>query len=390
MLKQTALTVMLLILSFQSIAFANTTKNVPITVGELFTLPSKVLEQERSFQVYLPASYHQSKHKYPVLYVLDGQKFFTNAVAIQQSLKSPNTLPEMIVVGIVNKRLIRRTLLDGEEKKFQQYLSDEVLPFIDSQYRTSQERILFGWELGAYFATSYFFDEQQLFSGAIVTNGGHVSDNKRVADEKLRKFNKLNKTKNKYLYITNSIQDIYTIEGSEELSKQLNTQNNLNLNWKYQKFNDEDHNSLSYVSMYQGLKYYFHNYGFLNFHSIEQFNNTGGLDYVKEYSAKRSKRFGLPEGISYRTKHNLMWLAMNKDNYEYFNKFREEFNDLFTTGMYVKPYWLNKFGRFHLKHGNIKLAKKHLVKAVKLATKTSDKNLAEYKADLAELDKQQN
>jgi len=40
MLKQTALTVMLLVLFFQSIAFANTAKNVPITVGELFTLPS--------------------------------------------------------------------------------------------------------------------------------------------------------------------------------------------------------------------------------------------------------------------------------------------------------------------------------------------------------------
>jgi predicted alpha/beta superfamily hydrolase len=381
MLKQTALTLMLLVLSFQSIAFANTAKNVPITVGELFTLPSKVLEQERSFQVYLPASYHQSTQKYPVLYVLDGQKFFTNAVAIQQSLGSPDTLPEMIVVGIVNKRRIRRTLLGDEEEKFQQYLSDEVLPFIDSQYRTSQERILFGWEMGAYFASSYFFHEQQLFSGAIVSNGANVSD------EKLRQFNKLNKTKNKYLYITNSIQDIYTIQGSEELSEQLSSQVNVNLNWKYQKFNNENHSSLAYVSMYEGLKYYFHNYDLLRFHSIEQFNNLGGLDYVKEYSAKRSKRFGLPEGISYRTKHNLMWLSMNKDNYEYFNKFRMEFNDLFTTGMYVKPYWLNKFGRFHLKHGNIKLAKEHFVKAVALATETSDENLAEYKSDLAELNK---
>ena len=380
MLKQTALILMLLVLSFQSIAFANTAKNIPITVGELFTLPSKVLEQERSFQVYLPSSYHQSKHNYPVLYVLDGQKFFTNAVAIQQSLKSPNTLPEMIVVGIVNKHPLRRTLFGDEEEKFQQYLAGEVIPFIDDKFRTSQERLLFGWEMGAFFASSYFFHEHQLFSGAIVSNGANVTD------EKLKQFNKLNKTKNKYLYITNSMQDIYTIEGSEELSIQLNTQNNLNLNWKYQKFNDEDHNSLSYVSMYQGLKYYYHNYGFLNFHSLEQFNNLGGLVYVKEYSAKRSKRFGLPEGISYRTKHNLMWLSMNKDNYEYFNKFRMEFNDLFTTGMYIKPYWLNKFGRFYLKHGNIKQAKKHFVKAVTLATETSDENLAEYQADLAELD----
>jgi hypothetical protein len=94
MLKQTALTLMLLVLSFQSVAFANTAKNVSITVGKLFTLPSKVLEQERSFQVYLPASYHQSTQKYPVLYVLDGQKFFTNAVAIQYSLNVPQSFPE--------------------------------------------------------------------------------------------------------------------------------------------------------------------------------------------------------------------------------------------------------------------------------------------------------
>jgi len=382
MLKQATLTLILLVFSFHSIALTNTAKSVPITVGELFTLPSKILNQERSFQVYLPASYHQSKRKYPVLYVLDGQKFFTNAVAIQHSLKSPNTLPEMIVVGIVNKHPLRRTLFGDEEEKFQQHLANEILPFIDDKFRTSQERLLFGWEMGAYFASSYFFHEQQLFSGAIVSNGANVTD------EKLKKFNQSNKTKNKYLYIANSIQDIYTIEGSEELSEQLSSQANLNLNWKYQKFNDENHNSLSYVSMYQGLKYYFHNYGFLNFHSLEQLNNLGGLDYVKEYSAKRSKRFGLPGGISYRTKHNLMWLSMNKDNYEYFIKFKMEFNDLFTTGMYIKPYWLNKFGRFHLKHGNIKLAKEHFVKAVTLATETADINLAEYQTDLTGLNKQ--
>ena len=45
------------------------TKGSPIFIGINHTINSKVLEQDREIQIYLPDSYDASKEKYPVLYI---------------------------------------------------------------------------------------------------------------------------------------------------------------------------------------------------------------------------------------------------------------------------------------------------------------------------------
>ena len=411
--KKTTWVLMLLVLSFQSIAFANPDKNTQHTIGEIFIIPSKVLSQDRSIQVYLPPSYHQSKKKYPVLYVLDGQWHFTNAVAIQQSLRVPSLLPEMIVVGIVNSEPLRRAMFGGQREEFQQHLADEVLPFIDGKFRTSPDRLLFGWEMGAFFSTFSLFHEKQLFNGVIATNGGDASD------QAISQFSDMKMDSEKYLYIANSIRDVYTIEYSDELSKQLSKKVVNNLNWHYQQFNDELHETLPYVSMYNGLKHFYHNFDTLSYSSIDEFVKLGGMEYLEAYFAKRGERFGLSKSISNSTKNNLIWIAWNRDNYEYFHRFMTVFKDVLTTKRYDSAYWQNRFGRFYLKHGNlksakqyftnaitkypntallhqglakvyvakgnIKLARENFVKAVELATLSSDPDLAEFETDLINL-----
>lgn len=409
--KATGLLMLLvLVLSFQSIAYANTHTATQNTLGEIFTLPSKVLNQDRSIQVYLPPNYHQSTQEYPVLYVLDGQWNFTNTVAIQQSLRVPSVLPEMIVVGIVNNKTLRRSLFGEKRDDFQQYLAGELLPFIDGKFRTSQDRLLFGWEMGAYFSTFAFFHEKPLFNLAIVTNGGDASA------QMIDRFSEMKMASKKHLYIANSIRDIYTIQSSDELSRLLREKDVNNLSWHYQQFNDELHETLPYVSMYHGLKHYYHNFDTLSFNRIDEYVKLGGMDYLKTYYAKRGERFGFPKDISNNTKNNLIWLAWNRDNYEYFHRFMTVFKDVLTTKRYDSAYWQNRFGRFYLKHdklnmakqyfenaivkypntallhqglgkvyvaeGNIKRARRNFIKAVELATVASAPNLAEFEADL--------
>ena len=65
------------------------TKGTQISIGSHYTISSKILNQDRGLQVYLPDSYVTSEKVYPVLYILDGQRFFTNGVSIQKSLKLP-------------------------------------------------------------------------------------------------------------------------------------------------------------------------------------------------------------------------------------------------------------------------------------------------------------
>jgi len=404
---------MLLMCSFQVTAFTEQHKSVPNVLGEIITMPSKALSQDRSIQVYLPASYHDSSKEYPVLYVLDGQWHFINAVAIQKSVKAPGTLPEMIVVGFVNSNPLRRKLFGGEKDKFKRYLTDEVLPFVDAQYRTSKERIIFGWEMSAFFASFAVFDQEQLFDGVILTNGGEISE------QEIAQFNQLKNKREHYLYIANSIKDIYTINYSDALSKILTEKADKTLHWNYEKFNDETHQTLPYIAMYQGLKHYYHNFSTLSFSNINEFETLGGMSYLTDYFVKRSKRFGVSPNIPNGTKNHLIWLSWKQDNYEYFDKFMVAFSDVLLTKRYDSIFWQNNFGRFYLKHKNLNAAKHYFDKAIIkfpdsallhqglakvylakgeadfarqsfsqaiiLAKASNDIKLSEYKADLAKM-----
>jgi len=57
-------------------------------IGKRFTLSSKILNENRDIQIFLPESYHSSKQSYPVLFILDGQRLFTLGVSLSQSFRS--------------------------------------------------------------------------------------------------------------------------------------------------------------------------------------------------------------------------------------------------------------------------------------------------------------
>ena len=222
------------------------TKGSEISIGNEYIINSLILDQERKIQVFLPDSYESSDEHYPTLYIVDGQWFFSNGVAIQKTLRTPDHLPEMIVIGIQNEKPSRLTLFYEEQDKYLAFIEDELIGFVDKTFRTNKKRVLFGWENGAIFSCVAFFDKSQLFDGAIISNGGNP-DEKLIDD-----FNNLNLDQDKYLYIANSNKDIYTISYSDGFAAVLSKNQPKNVIWKYEKFNNEVHESLAYIAMYHG------------------------------------------------------------------------------------------------------------------------------------------
>jgi enterochelin esterase-like enzyme len=88
-------------LCFNSYAQTGGVENI---VGTNFLIKSEVLSEEREIQVYLPDGYTDSDRKYPVLYILDGQRLFLHGVSLQKSFAAGRQTPEFIVVGITNKQ----------------------------------------------------------------------------------------------------------------------------------------------------------------------------------------------------------------------------------------------------------------------------------------------
>ena len=272
--------------------------------------------------------------------------FFSNGVSIQKSLRTPGAIPEMIVVGITNIRSLRRGLF-GDGDTFTSFLKEEVIQFVDANFRTTKERVIFGWEAAAYYIGEMILKEKDLFSGAIITDGGYASE------EMVKGFNS---DKEIYLYMANSRKDIYYISSSDGFNESLKKVNPKNLRWKYELFNDEVHETMPHLAMYKGLRYYYHNYDALVFENIQSYVKAGGIPYLKSYIKGREKRFGIDNSVNESTQNSLIWLGLNRNNFKYFSLFMDQFKEVLKTNRYANAYWQNKFGQFYLKHKDYKNA----------------------------------
>ena len=108
----------------------------------------------RTFRVYVPRGYDQNTYKrYPVLYMHDGQNLFLGAGPFGASWNSDlnannliglGKMREMIIVGVDNSADRTTDYLPdycgGNANKYYTLLHDEVMPFINSHYRTLTDR----------------------------------------------------------------------------------------------------------------------------------------------------------------------------------------------------------------------------------------------------------
>src|SRR5450631_1345232 len=156
---------------------------VVLSGTQLIKFTSAINNHAYEIYIELPASYKDSSNKkYPVLYVLDGQWFFPQTIAIREGLRFESFIPEMIVVGIgwpdhYHPNRDRdftptRTMLDsasGGADKFLIVIKNEIIKFIDSAYRSDKKtNVLLGQSLGGLFALYTLFHEPELFNNYIV------------------------------------------------------------------------------------------------------------------------------------------------------------------------------------------------------------------------------
>lgn len=142
----------------------------------------------RSYDIYvrLPDQYdRQQGKKYPVLYLLDGQWDFKLLDSIQSGLLYDKFVPEMIIVGITYSgdrpdygalRAMDYTPVhdvfisgSGDAPRFFGFLKEQLLPFIESNYRVdASQRVLMGSSFGGTFTLYALFTEPMLFNGYVI------------------------------------------------------------------------------------------------------------------------------------------------------------------------------------------------------------------------------
>jgi predicted alpha/beta superfamily hydrolase len=73
-----------------------------VACGERFTLHSKILGEERTIFISVPASYTRGTQRYPVLFLTDAQWQFDQSRSSAAFLARNGLIPEIIIVGVAN------------------------------------------------------------------------------------------------------------------------------------------------------------------------------------------------------------------------------------------------------------------------------------------------
>lgn len=158
-------------------AFAETSLPSPLSIGETWTLDSKVLGETRRINVYLPAGLPAGQ-PLPVMYMPDGgmQEDFLHVAGLLQVGASNGTTRPFLLVGIENTER-RRDLTGptdnakdraiaprvGGSPAFRKFIRTELMPEVARRYRITAEKGIVGESLAGLFVVETLVLEPELF-----------------------------------------------------------------------------------------------------------------------------------------------------------------------------------------------------------------------------------
>lgn len=352
-MKSIFLVAISILLSINSFSQTASTPNV---VGENFTIYSEVLKEDRNIQVSLPANYSETDEKYPVLYILDGQRFFLHGVSLHQSFIEFDQTPEFIIVGITIDESKRMHTFSSNAENFSHFLEREVISFINEKFRTTNERVLFGWAYAGGFGIEILISNPQLFNSYIVASPYPVSSKISRIDSLFTNHNEMDNL----LYFSSDIQEYGVKEGTYELKQLLEKKAPATMRWTFKELVGEIHRSTPYSTLFHGILDHFQFYTQVPIRNLDHFNELGGMEYVYDYYKKRSERYGLSTEMSPFTKYNLTRGAIRANDFNQFEAFVSEFGDHELVRQ-LRVNWACTIAEFYLENKEYQKAKDMLL-----------------------------
>jgi predicted alpha/beta superfamily hydrolase len=239
---------------------------------------SKLLNQKRPVYIYLPAEYDERDLvAYDVIYVFDAQHR-ENFDLVHSALNFITLQKKFIVIGIsspaieeieyyrnydylpkpINVPLEKYNTEKPNAENFGRYFTEELMQFVNINYRTTNVNFLVGHSLSASFALDKFLNNIDMFKGVICVSPNLRYDENRLADEFLKiNFNK--PTENKFIFISQADEDIAFgkswMDANEKIKKFTEGSDNLGKYSIYFKnYPNYNHQSTVLPSISEGLK----------------------------------------------------------------------------------------------------------------------------------------
>lgn len=287
----------------------------PRATQQTETMLSSVLGEERRWQVQLPASYaREHDARYPVFFVLDAEERMPVWGALAQHLSSGlfPSVPEAIVVGIENTVRMRdftatRTLSlpngdpgqaeyaqTGGAARFLAFLEKELLPAIQSKYRTQGLNLLVGHSLAGLFVLEAAVQGPTGFQGFLALDASLWFDSPRYFNQLIRGLQFLSQ-RPRVLHLAVSNHPLTPGWGLSFAHRDLNLRliqllgrmQPAGLSWSSRYYEQEDHWSVSAPAFLDGLRTVFDGY------RIDCTSSEFSVKRVVDNYAALSRRWGV-------------------------------------------------------------------------------------------------
>lgn len=260
-----------LIITFVSLLFLNNylgfaqTDSDDVVIGKYKNIFSKILHEKRTILVNLPQGYDKSQDRYPVIYCLDGDVLSLALSVATVKILSRRKIPEMIVVAIANTdrsrdmfpvRLEGRPTTGGADN-FLGFLNEELIPFVDQNYRTKNFRILYGASAAGLFTVYALLARPDSFS-AYIASSPMIGRCPEFISKKAKNLFSSKKSLRKILYMTYGKGDAPPVtEAVPPFVKTIKAVKLKGFKWDLKVIEEEGH--VPYTSLYDGLKFVFSN-----------------------------------------------------------------------------------------------------------------------------------
>lgn len=313
-----------LLIASNSTARAQRSFASSITIGTVDSVYSRIIKEQRPYLVYLPPSYKDTTYtpqRYPVLYLLDGDAHFHSVTGLLQILgtgvNGTFVVPEMIVVAIPNTNRMRDlspTLVtagfDGKPDttlkgtgggpNFLSFMKDELIPRIDSMYRTAPYRIFVGHSLGGLMAFSALYTMPEVFNSYVAIDTSLWWDNRRLLKDAPAFFSKPT-VPGRTLFVgqANTLVASDTADNPHynsiiRMNALIEGDNKAGVRYNFRYYPNDSHGSVPLIAEYDALRFIFDGYSPDLMRALEDPN------YVKAHYEQVSKIMGYtvipPEG----------------------------------------------------------------------------------------------
>jgi predicted alpha/beta superfamily hydrolase len=271
-----------------------------INIGIYSTLHSKILDEDRRIIVCLPVEYERSRVSYPVLYILDAEwrSMFVNAATAAQYLSDRGACPRMIIVGVLNTHR-DRDMIPAEVKHrpgsggsalFLEFISKELVPYVNKTYRTAPFHILNGRSNSGLFTVYAFLKNPEVFQAAVASSPmiGHCRD---FMYAQVDAFELNEETHSRFLYMPYGDDDLERVtEYMPDFFSYLKKRAPEDLLCRTEVFKNGGH--VPYAGLYEGLRFVFSGWRFPKRRWMD-----AKISAAKRHFEAVSKKYGYEQAI---------------------------------------------------------------------------------------------